>query len=218
MEFTTHDGFHYRTDECGALVQVCPQDYKYDAAYSAIYDTEAYRRGNETLQALRLGFVQAAHGERVHSLLDMGYGNGAFMEFAKHGVPWVGGYDITGVPVPAGTYKINSIHSLATNIDVITFWDCLEHLHDLEFLLTLPCKTIAISLPYCHFRKEGREWFETNYIHRKPNEHVRHFDATALSCTMAKFGWREVALSGHEDIVRKSKHGLQNILTMAFKR
>jgi hypothetical protein len=35
---------------------------------------------------------------------------------------------------------------------------------------------------------------------------------------MTSLGWKEVAKSSHEDIVRKSAHGLQNILSMAFKR
>ncbi len=217
MEFTTQDGFTYRTDECGVLVQVAPQPFKYDAAYSAIYDTDAYRRGNETLQALRTGFVHAAHGKRVHSLIDVGYGNGAFMEFAKQSISWVGGNDVTDVPVPAGTHKVKS---LDTNhgVNILTFWDCLEHLHNIAFLRGVLCETIVISLPYCHIRKMGQEWFNEEYPHRKPNEHVRHFDEESLGRTMAKLGWGVVAVSGHEDIVRKSKHGLQNILTMAFKR
>lgn len=215
MTFRSH-GFSYETDENGVICQVHPLPFKYDAAYSGIYDTEAYCRGNETLQALRLGFVLAAYGKPVQSLLDMGYGNGAFMRFALQSIKWVGGYDITGVPVPLGCYVVEDF--MKTPANVITFWDCLEHIHDISFLRWLPQQTLIVSLPYCHINTEGQEWFDTKYKHRKPNEHVRHFDERSLVRTMASYGWGAVANSGHEDIVRKSEHGLQNILTMAFKR
>jgi hypothetical protein len=211
MKFTSH-GRQYETDRHGVIVQIDHRPFVYDPTYSATYDKPEYVRGSELLQAMRYGFVCAAHGKPVRTLMDVGYGNGAFINFAKQHVPHVYGHDVTGVPLD-GAYSMPEI----VKADVITFWDVLEHFPNLDFVKDLPAETICISLPYCHFHTEGLEWFNSNYKHRKPDEHIRHFNEHSLAALMSSFGWRVVSISGHEDIVRKSAHGLQNILSMAFK-
>jgi hypothetical protein len=212
MTFESH-GRKYKIDQFGVIVQTDHRPYTYDAKYSAIYDTKAYVRESEKLQAMRLGFVMAAHGKPVTSLMDCGFGNGAFMLFAKQAIPYVYGHDVTGVEVE-GCYVLPEL----IKADVLTMWDVLEHFPDLSLLHDLKYETICISLPYCHMITEGKEWFDKIYPHRKPDEHIRHFTPTSLAHTMDFYGWKEVARSAHEDIVRKSKHGLQNIISMAFKR
>lgn len=212
MKFTSH-GRQYEIDRFGVIVQTDHRPFTYDAQYSAIYDQEHYQRESDKLQAMRLGFVMAAHGNRVKSLMDAGYGNAAFINFAKQHIEYVYGYDITGVPLD-GAYRMPEL----VKADVLTFWDVLEHFPSVEFLRDLPHETICVSLPYCHFHTEGKDWFDSNYHHRKPDEHIRHFNEFSLSAMMDSYGWKTIAVSGHEDIIRKSKHGLQNILSMAFKR
>lgn len=212
MKFTSH-GRQYEVDRFGVITQTDHRPYVYDAKYSSTYDTEAYRRESEKLQAMRLGFVIGAHGRTPETICDVGYGNGAFMQFAKQTIPHVWGTDVTGVLVD-GCYILPHI----VKCEVLTFWDVLEHFPSLDFVRDLPCETICLSLPYCHFMTEGKEWFDTQYKHRKPDEHIRHFNEFSLSALMDHYGWRTVAVSDHEDIVRKSAHGRQNILSMAFKR
>lgn len=212
MKFESH-GRKYEVDQFGVIVQTDQRPYTYDAEYSAVYDTEAYKKHNDILQAMRLGFVMAAHGRPVKTLMECGYGNGAFITFAKQQVPVVYGHDVTGVPLE-GVYIVPEL----IKADVLTLWDVLEHIPDLDFLRDVPYQTICLSLPYCHFLTEGKAWFDEHYIHRKPDEHIRHFNEHSLRAMMDHYGWRTVAISGHEDIVRKSTHGLQNILSMAFKR
>lgn len=212
MKFKSH-GHQYEVDRFGVIVQQDHRPFVYDAAYSSTYDTETYRRGEETLQALRYGFVCAAHGRQIGSILDIGYGNGAFMKFCKRHIQHVWGHDITGVEVD-NFYTLPHI----VKADVITFWDVLEHFPDVDFVRDLPCETLVVSLPWCHFITEGLEWFDAKYPHRKPNEHIRHFNPVSLSAMMAHYGWQEIARSNHEDIIRASKHGKENILSMAFKR
>lgn len=212
MKFESH-GRKYEIDRFGVVVQTDHRPFVYDPNYSAIYDKPEYVRGSELLQAMRYGFVCAAHGRRINTLLDTGYGNGAFINFVKQHVPYVYGHDITGVPLD-GAYQMPEL----VKADVITFWDVLEHFPDLEFIKELPCETIALSLPYCHLLTQGKEWFDNSYPHLKADEHIRHFNEFSLSAIMDHYGWKEIARSGHEDIVRKSAHGLQNILSMAFKR
>lgn len=212
MKFTSH-GRQYELDRYGVITQTDHRPYRYDAEYSATYDTDAYRKGSDILQALRLGFVIAAHGKPVSSILDAGYGNGAFMLFAKRSISHVYGHDVTGVMVPKCYIMPEFVKA-----DVGTFWDVLEHFPNLDFVKDLQFETICLSLPYCHFHTEGKSWFDNEYPHRKPDEHIRHFNEFSLSMLMDSYGWKTVAVSGHEDIIRQSKHGLQNILSMAFKR
>ncbi len=209
ITFRTSDGVEYLKDQHG-IHQVNPKPFTYDANYCATYDTKQYREGNELLQALRLGFVIGAHGGVPESLADIGYGNGAFLYRCKDVIPKLYGKDVSGVVLKF----IETVWNYP-KCDVVTFWDCIEHIQDWNFLYDMPCETICISLPFCHF--DSVEWFDT-WKHRKPNEHVHHFNDKTLTEKMARYGWHPVASSKHEDIVRIGVDDKQNILTMAFKR
>ena len=208
MTFISH-GRHYCIDQYGVVHQLDAKPYTYDAGYVATYDTDAYRRDSDKLQALRLGFIIGAHGSVPDSLLDVGYGNGAFLKAASI-IPHRYGKDVTGVQVPGVSIVDNY-----KQVDVITFNDCLEHIPDLSFLATLPCETLVISLPWCH---STGHWFDNQYKHRKPDEHLHHFNADSLSLFLYAMGWNCVAVSNHEDVVRESPGHWKNILSMAFKR
>lgn len=217
MRFSSH-GRQYEMDQFGCLVQVDARPFTYDHDYARGYDRLEYVRESEKLQALRLGFVLGAHGSRVVDLLDFGYGNGAFVKFLSQNTSiQLYGYDVTGVQVD-GMIKVKSPHIKA--FDVVTFWDVLEHIKDLSFLRELKATTIVVSMPYCHFPVgvPDQSWFDHQYVHRKPDEHVRHFSRASLVHTMDDLGWGLVSFSDHEDVVRKSKHGRQNIIAAAFKR
>lgn len=206
----SHD-IEYAVDQFG-IHQLNPKPFTYDHSYVHTYNTEAYKRGSDTLQALRLGFVIGAHGSVPTSIQDHGYGNGDFMLAAKQVIPKVMGCDVTGVLIPGCETGDKRMYA-----DVWTFWDCLEHQANLSFLRVALCKTICISLPWCH-ELPGTDWFDNQYKHRKPDEHLHHFNPATLTALMAHYGWHVVAQSTHEDIVRKSTHGRENILSMAFKR
>lgn len=215
MKFTAK-GRKYEIESNGVIIQKDHRPFAYDPDYSAIYDKEQYVRESEKLQAMRFGFVQGANGKDIDTLLDIGYGNGAFLKFAEKHIPkdrlW--GYDVTGVPLD-GAYKMPKI---IRDAEVITMWDVLEHIPDCSFLAKLECQTVCISLPYSHHLEMGLDWFENEYPHLKPDEHIRHFNPWSLKNFMIDYGWKWVTESAHEDIVRKSKHGLQNIISMAFKK
>lgn len=211
--FKTSDGAEYAMLDTGAIKQTNPQPFTYDAAYSAIYDSPERVALSNQLQGLRFVFAATAHGRRINSITDVGYGNGAFMQYVQPLIPLVNGLDITDVPVPSGCRKIDTY----IPCDVITFHDCLEHFDDISFVEDLPCETLVVSLPYCHIHSRGRHWFEHDYFHRKPNEHIWHFSGACLDITMRQMGWLRVAVSNHEDIVRKRDEEW-NILSMAFKR
>ena len=106
----------------------------------------------------------------------------------------------------------------AIDADVVTFFDSLEHLPDLSFLRDLKASRIVVTVPWCHANEMGLEWFRT-WKHRKPDEHLWHFDLPALLGTMRDHGWLSMKYAGHpEDEVRGSLNGLGNTLTAVFVR
>lgn len=217
--FTSH-GVDYELDRHGVINQLNPQPFVYDERYVACYDGPEYQRQSDILMALRLGFVIGTLGKVPHRLLDYGAGNGAFCKFVKQVVPDTVGLDVTGLQID-GVDVISSVPaSDSLFFDVITFWDVLEHLPHLQFLRYLPTDCVVVSLPYCHYVTQGLTWLNQEYRHLKKDEHVRHFTPYSLRSVMAEHGWRDVAISMHEDIVRRSTYapGLPNILSMAFKR
>lgn len=212
MRFTAN-GAQYIIDQLGVVHQQNPEPYTYDEKYCSTYDTPEYQTKSDHLQALRLGFIAGAHGDYVRSLIDVGFGNGAFMKFAKQSVKFVGGIDVTSVSVPEGCHRLTKFDP----VDVVTFHDCLEHIPDLMFVRDIPAKTIVISLPHCHINDLGVEWFAKEYPHLKKNEHLHHFDTESLIRFMDNMGWYCIATSHHEDIVRQRDIDW-NIITAAFKR
>ena len=206
--FKTSDGIEYTIDNLGIIHQVNPQPFKYDATYVSTYDTEAYRRDNDRLQALRYAFAVACHGRTPGKILDYGCGNLAFVKFARQ-CSWADGYDITGMEGTLTRLEAAGVY---------TFWDALEHVPDIYSLLKdIDCETICISLPWCHYNREGLDWFDT-WKHRKPNEHLHHFNPYSLRNLLREYGFNQVAVSYHEDIVRKGTGKLHNILSMGFRR
>lgn len=202
-------GYDYFQDRYG-IHQISPEPFKYDANYVSCYNGEKYRRDSERLQALRLGFVIGVHGSIPKTICDVGFGNGAFLMACKGVIPKLYGKDVSGVMLD---FVENVWHY--PKCDVVTFHDVLEHIEKTDFLHDIPCETIIISLPWCHF--SSLEWFD-NWKHRKPNEHVHHFSPETLTNLMYKYGWKAVARSNHEDSIRASENCLPNILSMGFKR
>lgn len=211
----------YIMDQNGVIKQLYPQRYVYDSRYISTYDSPDYERKSLALQTLRMGFILAKARTAVDTLMDVGYGNGAFLKVAKLHVPNCSGFDVTGLPVPSGCKLETNLFNGAFHTDVVTFWDCLEHFPDLSFLSSFPCNMIVVSLPWCHYSTvaldAAKDWF-ANWKHRKPNEHLHHFDKRSLKATMEMYGWYCIGTSNMEDHVRKGPDKLQNILTCAFSR
>lgn len=205
------DEDQYEITEDGVIHQLNPKPFVYDQNYVSCYDNPNYQKESELLQAMRYVFATTVHGRPIRSLTDYGYGQGDFMKFAKKQTRVVYGYDLTRVHVD----DCEIVNRLLP-VDVIVFNDALEHVPDLSFVRDLPCETVVISLPNCLYYLKGAEWFKT-WHHRKPAEHLHFFDEQSLIKFMDNMGWKHIATSRHEDIVRKRGDDW-NILTAGFKR
>lgn len=185
---------------------------KYDVNY--IKDRyDSYKDLSINMSYLRLGYLLGNINENINSLLDVGYGNGDFLNVAQNIIPTCYGHEINNYNIPN---KCNFIENIYTNeYDVVCFFDVLEHFKNIYDIQKLKTKYIYISVPQCHYISD--EWF-LNWKHRRPDEHLWHFNLNSITNFMKEIGFNIVSYSNIEDIIRKSSDNNTNILTAIFKK
>lgn len=204
---------NYRLNEYGVIEQIEKQEYSYDIDYSDSRYSGFSDRGN--ILNLRLGYIIGSIGKIPDSILDVGYGTGDFLKSCKGTVKSLYGNDIEpAYPLPQYVEFVKDITSI--KVEVITFFDSLEHFHNIEFVKNLKCEYAVISLPWC-YNGENEEWFST-WKHRKPNEHIFHFNEKSLTTFMTKQGYELVNYCNLEDRIRIDNSLTPNILTACFKK
>lgn len=201
---------NYDVNEDGVIYQVdrTPFDYTdgYNNYLNKIKELSKYNSYS------RLGYIIGSIGKVPDSILDVGYGIGDFLEACVQ-IPNRYGHDISGYPIPDGCIFMESM--LSRHYEVITFFDSLEHMDDIEFVKDLQCNYVCISVPNCHYFND--EWF-TNWKHRKPNEHLWHFNEDSLKSFMKRMGYTCINTCNIEDTIRKNNQPYSNILTGIFKK
>lgn len=204
---------NYNVNQDGIVYQVETNPIEYNPNYiQTSYST--YGQLPTYMAYLRLGNIIGALGRVPTSILDVGYGDGSFLKVCNDIIPECYGYDISTYPVPDGCKIASSMTE--DSYDVITFFDSLEHLENIEFVKDLKCQAVCITVPHCHNIND--EWFE-NWKHRKPNEHLWHFNYKSLTLFMERMGFVLVSSNNIEDTIRKHPTQEQtNILTSIFKK
>jgi hypothetical protein len=170
------------------------------------------RTSSLQISYLRLGFLLGNLNFIPKSLLDVGYGNGDFLTVSADIIENCYGYDVSNYPAPNKIKKINSLYE--NTFDVVTLFDVLEHFDDVYDIKNIKTKYYLISVPECHYFSD--DWF-FNWKHRKPNEHIWHFNKTSLENFMNEINFDLVKYSNIEDVIRKPVDGNTNILTGLFK-
>jgi len=204
---------NYTTTQDGVIKQMQVTPFNYDIDYSDSRYSIFNDRGN--ILNLRLGYIIGSIGKVPNSLLDVGYGNGDFLESCKDFIPTLYGNDIQpAYPLVDGINFVNNITD--QEVEVITFFDSLEHFTDIEFVKNLKCKYVVISLPWC-YNGINDEWF-TNWKHRKPDEHLYHFNENSLEKFMHRQGFRMINYCNLEDKIRQDNTLSPNILTACFQK
>tara|TARA_R110000822_G_scaffold1158_2_gene5193 strand:+ start:8547 stop:9185 length:639 start_codon:yes stop_codon:yes gene_type:complete len=160
---------------------------------------------------LRLGNIIGSIERVPTSILDVGYGSADFLSVCNDIIPNCFGFDINQWPLPDSVTFVDDIER--DFFDVITFFDSLEHFEDISFVANLNCNFVSISLPWCHYHSD--EWFK-NWKHRRPDEHLFHFNEHSLNEFFKQCGFERVSHSNIEDTIRKD--GDQNILSAVFKK
>jgi len=203
---------NYKKDVLGIVHQIKYDKIIYNINY--IHDRyDSYGELNRRMSCLRLGNIIGTIGRYPTSILDVGYGNGDFLGLCSEAINDCYGNDISGYPIPKNCKYIGDICS--TEFDVITFFDVLEHFDDINIISKLNCNYVVISVPWCHYFSD--EWF-LNWKHRRPNEHLHHFNDKSLNRFMNIHNYDHLSITNVEDIVRKSNNENNNILTGIFKK
>lgn len=204
---------NYELTQDGVIRQKSFKPFNYDLDYSDSRYSHFDDRGN--ILNLRLGYIIGSLGRLPESLLDVGYGNGDFLESCRGSVPFLFGNDIQpAYPLPSDISFVEDITSV--EVDVITFFDSLEHFPDIEFVKDLQCSYAIISLPWCTNGSDD-EWF-SSWKHRKPDEHLYHFDHKSLTQFMDRQGYDLVNYCNLEDKIRQDVNLTPNILTACYKK
>ena len=186
--------------------------------YSATYSKQRYDTytTNDKMSELRFNLLTKVI-KSFDTVTDFGYGNGAFLNHCDKNSKVTYGYDISDYPTPPGSLKIENVNDY--EVDVVTFYDSLEHLTEMDlmpFLRELRTKYVCISVPWYH-EEQGKEWF-MNWKHRRENEHLHHFDSHGLVNLLNFSGYKVLYLGNDEDDVRTPVNNLPNILTVIAKK
>jgi len=205
---------NYEIDQFGVIHQINSTPFNYDSKYVNHYHKGNMLRLSEQMAYLRLGYILGNLKISPEKMLDVGIGNGSFCEAAMRICANVYGYDVFDNPfLPRECEKANSLTD--QYYDIITFFDSLEHCENLDFIKDLDCRYVVISVPWCHNLND--QWFES-WKHRKPNEHLHHFNDVSLRSFMNENGFQYMAHSNIEDAIRKPVDELPNILTAIFEK
>lgn len=184
----------------------------YSIDYMNYYNTIPSRE----MSAIRYGVIRKYVGNFT-SICDFGYGNGAFLSYCHSEGYDCFGYDISDCPTPKGVTRVHDLDNL--EVDVLTFFDSIEHIEDSDLVTFLNNKKntyAVISVPWLH-ECLGPEAFR-NWKHRKPNEHFHHFDSHGIIGLLNDANYEVLHIGNEEDAIRKSVTSLPNILTVVARR
>ncbi len=217
----TADGVEYLIDEFG-IHQVNVSSFSYDENYinKAYFQSgDLFSFNKELLNTIRVNYI-ANYCKSMNKILEVGYGGGDFLKAFRTKYPSsiLYGYDIITLPAPEGVISLTSEKEIfSTDVDVVCMFDVYEHISDLSFVSKLNTKYLVLSLPYCHYRNLGLDWF-SDWKHRKPNEHIHHFDDITIQRNLERFGYKKIDLRVIEDIIRKPIDSNPNILSCIFEK
>jgi len=197
----------YDTNEYGMLYQIDYVSFKYNSEYSLSQQT------NDKMSYLRLGCLLGIipYDELKSSVvLEIGPGNGKFMEVIGELVDNIYGFDITDTPFST----ISSEEALSKQWDILCAFDVLEHFPDIEYLWKYNFDIGYFSIP-C----PPKDGIDEKWRHFKPNEHLWHITAEQFENWINAHGYDLIYSGCPEDIIRKRWNQLQvNINSFIIKR
>ena len=205
------DGYDVNSDGIIYQEHIFNKQKVYDIDYIDVRYNSYGELGN-FMSYLRLGYLIKTIGHIPRTLLDVGYGNGDFLKLSTAAGITCFGSDISGYPVPSNVTEVTDIYK--NEYEVVCFFDVLEHFNNIHDISELQAEYIYISVPECH--NVSDEWFK-EWRHRRPDEHLWHFNKSSLESFMGKIGYTLVAYTNVEDLIRKPEAELTNILTGVFK-
>ena len=165
----------------------------YDADYAHQYDARPVKAMSE----VRWNFIQSHLNLPVNSrLLDIGYGNGAFLKHAQ-----AAGMRIYGIDIHSEDFGIPHVNfDTPLVFDLICFFDSLEHFPDFSPIFKLRSRHVIVSIPNTpsFVLTTPQAW-----RHFKPGEHLHYFSRKSLDNLMRDWGFSHKVTEGFpEDELR----------------
>ncbi len=169
------------------------------------------------MSRLRWEFIQQHLALRKGSkVLDIGYGNGAFLHHARHA-----GMEIFGIDLHGEDFGIPEVsYSSPVRFDLACFFDLIEHFSDFDGILRLNVEHVVLSIPDPPelLLSQPHRW-----RHYKPGEHLHYFSRDSLDLLIHRWGLTRKIAEGHpEDKIRGKltidNRTYDNIYTATYKR
>ncbi len=201
-------------DACGHIFQTdLAVTVRYDARYAHQYDSRPVREMSD----LRWHFIQSHLRLRPGSrILDVGYGNGAFLKRAREA-----GMLIHGIDVHSEDFGIPNVDfDTALEFDLVCFFDSLEHFPTFDPIFKLKSQAVIVSIPNT---PRSLLVSPTLWRHYKPGEHLHYFSRESLGRVMSRWGFTCKLTEGFpEDQLRgkllMKKKPTDNIYTTIYTR
>ena len=165
----------------------------YDAQYAHQYDLRPVKE----MSVLRWNYIQSQLNLPAASrVLDVGYGNGAFLKRARAAEMSIFGIDLHtedfGIPVVS--------FDTPQNYDLVCFFDSLEHFPKFDPIFQLKTRHVIVSIPNTpdFLLTTPQHW-----RHYKPGEHLHYFSVASLDKLMRTWGFAKRLAEGYpEDDLR----------------
>lgn len=172
----------------------------YDRAYWEKYRAMDLTPMGGALTAERLAWCARYYDGTV---VDIGVGGGRFVAEGAHF-----GYDINPDAVAWLKSKGLYLDPYTREVEALSFWDSLEHIHDPRPLLANCKKWAFVSIPV---------FTDVDHVHRskhfRPTEHCWYFTVPGFVGFMESLGFRLAGMSDFETLA-----GREDIMSFAFRR
>jgi hypothetical protein len=175
------------------------EDQPYDEQYWQKYLVMEQTDIGKTLNQARVNMVKEYEWNEI---IDIGIGSGAFIKEFSNAY----GFDIN--PNAIEWLKQNNKWKEPSNVDAMSFWDSLEHIHNPTELLGNIKKYAFVSCPI---------YTDKDHIlrskHFRPDEHCWYWTYEGLIKFMSNFGFYLLEYSNIETLI-----GREDIGSFTFKR
>lgn len=180
----------------------------YDAAY---FDKYTAYRGSEAFGRLNAARVDLVHRHAgPHAVVcDVGIGDGAFIEARGDALGFTLGYDVNPAGVDWLKRRGSWLDPYVTPVEALTFWDCLEHIHDPAPLLASAIRWVFVSIPIVPGDGPPR----SDWKHLRKDEHCWYFSRKGLIAWMAEHGFECIEVNANETLA-----GREDVEAFAFRR
>ena len=162
--------------------------FKYDLNY------KLHQATTSKMVGIRMGWLAAhiAHEDLTNfNVVDIGAGNGMFVEETKAIFKRVVPYDLAGD-------SISDQELYSTSWDLICLTDVLEHFDDIDSLFNISFRYALISFP-----ETPRGYDLTSWRHMKPGEHLWLLNAESFRAWVISHGCQIIASGCPEDMLRR---------------